>query len=102
VSAWLDELDGFGGESMEHDDQVDSLSGAHTQLTRGGKLRSAVPRGSVPRTVVRGDSAPRDGAGRPDTLPDTPTAAGAVQGRPSAINRRRMRVELTPGSAGGL
>lgn len=103
VAAWLDELDGFGGESMEHDDQVDSLSGAHTQLTRGGKMRSAVPRGSVPRTVVREDAAPRDGAGRPDTLAAGPVAAGAVQGRPRQLNRRgRPRVELTPGSSGGL
>lgn len=108
LPAWLDELDGFDGDNKKHDDQVDSLSGAHTLLTRGGVMQGAVPRGRVPTVVVRPEQPPRVHVGPPQhdaeasngaTGPATPLAGAAVQGRPRQINRRGpRRIDVGPGS----
>lgn len=41
INAWLSELGGF--PEGQHDDQVDSASGAYNALTNGGELRQAHP-----------------------------------------------------------
>jgi predicted phage terminase large subunit-like protein len=94
VPEWLAELDGF---PKGHDDQVDSLSGAHTLLVKGGPLSSAVPRGDVvPQRVVREDSTARDVPELPEPN-GKPLAAGATQGIPKRLNRRgASRVDVTP------
>lgn len=96
LSSWLSELDGFpaGG----HDDQVDSLAGAHTLLLRGGAMTTQVPRGEVPTRVVRDDDAAMRDA--PAGLPapnGKPRAAPAAQGVPRKLNRRgARRIDVNP------
>jgi predicted phage terminase large subunit-like protein len=104
---WLNELDVFGGDSAEHDDQVDSLSGAHTLLMKGGPLTTSVPRGRVPTTVVREPEMVREHTGPPATPNGDTAAADSTQGRPRAINRRgARRIDIQPrgtrGPGGGL
>lgn len=101
---WLEELDGFDGKeaSGKHDDQVDSLSGAYTLLMKGGPMRTHVPKGEVPKIIVRDGDEGRTpqlphGAEEPAAAVSRPVAAGAVQGMPSKLQRRgKRRVDVTP------
>jgi predicted phage terminase large subunit-like protein len=90
---WLSELDGFPGT---HDDQVDSLSGAHTLLTKGGPMRTFVAKGTVPTRMVRDG----DGERSPHELPEPngrPAAAASAQGMPVKLQRRgKPRIDVTP------
>jgi predicted phage terminase large subunit-like protein len=99
LPVWLDELDGFKGDDKEHDDQVDSLAGAHAILTRGGIMTGAVPRGRVPTRLVQEDPLPVRNPGRTPAVasPDAGVAAPVVQGRPATLDRTRRRVEVRPG-----
>ena len=107
VGPWLDELDGFVDDNKRHDDQVDSLAGAYTLLTRGGVMTGAVPRGRVPQTVVRPETPPRTNVGPPQSTPAAsaaPTgpvapASGSVQGMPRDLQRRgARRISVGPGT----
>jgi predicted phage terminase large subunit-like protein len=96
---WLEELDGFPGN---HDDQVDSLSGAHTLLTKGGPMRTYVPRGNLPTTVVRdGDVGrtqhPIDDAEAVPNGNGKAAAAAGLQGMPRKLQRRAApSIDVSP------
>lgn len=91
---WLRELDGF---PRGHDDQVDSLSGGHTLLVKGGATSHSVPKGTVPTRLVQSDS---ETARDVPELPEPngkPQAASSTQGMPRKLNRRgKPRIDVTP------
>lgn len=94
LGPWLSELDGFPGA---HDDQVDSLAGAHTLLLKGGKLSTGVAKGTVPTQLVQSD---QETARDVPSLPEPngkPQAAAAGQGMPRKLNRRgKPRIDVNP------
>lgn len=90
---WLEELDGFPGN---HDDQVDSLSGAYTLLMRGGPMRTSKAKGTVPTIVVQDGDATRTHQ-KPAELDGASPAAAAAQGMPKKLQRRgARRIDVTP------
>lgn len=91
LAAWLDELDGFPGE---HDDQVDSLSGAHTLLTRGGPLHVSRPTGRVPTRVVRDATLPGGGARPAAVVSGAPAPTPTTNGNGTAKRVARPRPRL--------
>lgn len=97
LAEWLEELDGFDGKGLKHDDQVDSLSGAHTLLTKGGKMRTHVARGRVPTVVVKDGDVGRTPQADLSDAQGRIIAGHAVQGMPKKLQRRgAQRIDVTP------